>query len=118
MFLYLSIYIFRRDVQFKRISANTKNLHLKLDISGLPSKRDVQPTDVSQGRLGDCYFLAAIAALAERPEILKNVFAEALPSKGLYAVRLNFGGMEVMVVSNTYIDTNYYCNYIYIYIYK
>lgn len=87
----------KQDVQFKHISDNTKDLHLELDEAGLPAKREVRPTDVSQGALGDCYYLAAIAALAEKPEILRSLFATALPSKGLYAVRLNFGGIEVLV---------------------
>ncbi len=33
-----------------------------------------QPQDIKQGYLGDCYFLAGIAALAERPDRIYNLF--------------------------------------------
>eukprot|EP00403_Amphidinium_massartii_P035285 CAMPEP_0178439830 /NCGR_PEP_ID=MMETSP0689_2-20121128/36398_1 /TAXON_ID=160604 /ORGANISM="Amphidinium massartii, Strain CS-259" /LENGTH=706 /DNA_ID=CAMNT_0020062451 /DNA_START=141 /DNA_END=2261 /DNA_ORIENTATION=- len=46
-----------------------------------------QPLDVGQGRIGDCYFLAAIAALAERPLKIKELFVnEEANSAGLYGV--------------------------------
>ena len=32
------------------------------------------PRDIKQGFLGDCYFLAGIAALAERPDRIFNLF--------------------------------------------
>lgn len=33
-----------------------------------------QPQDIKQGYLGDCYFLAGLAALAERPDRIFNLF--------------------------------------------
>ena len=36
--------------------------------------KDIDPTNVKQGELGDCYFLCAITALAEYPERLKRIF--------------------------------------------
>ena len=33
-----------------------------------------QPKDIKQGYLGDCYFLAGLAALAERPDRIYNLF--------------------------------------------
>lgn len=34
----------------------------------------IEPTDIVQGYLGDCYFLAGLAALAERPDRIFNLF--------------------------------------------
>jgi calpain-15 len=33
-----------------------------------------EPKDIKQGYLGDCYFLAGIAALSERPDRIFNLF--------------------------------------------
>lgn len=34
----------------------------------------VEPGDIKQGYLGDCYFLAGLAALAERPDRIFSLF--------------------------------------------
>jgi len=34
----------------------------------------IDPTDIRQGIIGDCYFLAALSALAENPERIKRLF--------------------------------------------
>lgn len=33
-----------------------------------------QPNDINQGALGDCYFLAGLAALAQRPDRIYKIF--------------------------------------------
>ena len=40
-----------------------------------PVLRDtVKPTDVVEGKLGDSYFVSALACLAERPDLLSKLF--------------------------------------------
>ena len=34
----------------------------------------IEPCDIAQGLLGDCYFLAGLAAMAERPDRIFNLF--------------------------------------------
>ena len=34
---------------------------------------EIQPDDIEQGQLGDCYYLAAISAIAEYPERLERL---------------------------------------------
>jgi calpain-15 len=34
----------------------------------------VDPSDISQGMLGDCYFLSAISAIAENENRIKRIF--------------------------------------------
>jgi len=61
----------------------------------LPSlwgRNGVLPAGVRQGELGDCWFLSAAAALAERPERLKKIFVnQEYPENG--AFRINFFSM-------------------------
>ena len=37
-------------------------------------KGGIDPTDIKQGMLGDCYFVAALATLAEWPDRVKRLF--------------------------------------------
>jgi len=67
------------------------------------------PSDISQGSLGDCYFLSAIAVLCDKPHLFRKVFcvphgvsekaAEALKLKhGIYAMRFWKNGKERIIV--------------------
>lgn len=54
---------------------------------------NIQPNDIKQGYLGDCYFLAGLAALAQRPDRIFNLFL--LRSKNevsFYSVKMLYKG--------------------------
>ncbi|MBM4398293.1 MAG: hypothetical protein FJ087_21715 [Deltaproteobacteria bacterium] len=54
-------------------------------------KGDIDMDDVSQGRLGDCYFVAALAAVAGRnPEAIRSMITDH--GNGTYTVRFKEGG--------------------------
>mmetsp|Transcript_3195 Transcript_3195/g.9706 ORF Transcript_3195/g.9706 Transcript_3195/m.9706 type:complete len:605 (+) Transcript_3195:568-2382(+) len=47
------------------------------------------PEDVSQGGLGDCWFLAAMAAVCEKPKLITSLFVTTeLNDAGVYCVKL------------------------------
>ena len=49
----------------------------------------VRPQDINQGKLGNCYLLASLAALAQQPQRLKSLFSEKhLTEDGKYTVKL------------------------------
>jgi calpain-15 len=54
----------------------------------------VEPKDVVQGSLGECYFLSALAALAEKEDIIRRVFAnQNYNQNGIYKVTLRVDGV-------------------------
>ena len=34
----------------------------------------IEPADIQQGNVGDCYFLASISSIAEKPERIRMIF--------------------------------------------
>ena len=51
------------------------------------------PSDVKQGRCGDCYFLASVSAIAEKPGRIKNIFlTHEVNEAGCYAVTMFING--------------------------
>ena len=52
-------------------------------------KDGINATDVAQGALGDCWLLAAVAALAEFPDALRKIFIDReVNPRGMYTLRL------------------------------
>eukprot|EP00051_Salpingoeca_urceolata_P019821 m.292801 g.292801 ORF g.292801 m.292801 type:complete len:62 (+) comp19489_c0_seq1:940-1125(+) len=46
------------------------------------------PGDIAQGQLGDCWFLSSLAVVAERPQLVQQLFpSEQVNPAGAYQVR-------------------------------
>jgi len=57
------------------------------------------PSDINQGALGDCWFLAALAALAEMPTLIRKLFTTDKHSKlGVYEVQCYKNGQQTRVI--------------------
>ena len=49
---------------------------------------DIDPSDISQGALGTCYFLSALSVAAARPELIRSCFVTREPNDaGVFCVR-------------------------------
>ena len=56
-------------------------------------KHGFRAADVQQGAIGDCWFLAALAVVAEQPEYISRLLPDQAPSAaGCYPVRLHIDG--------------------------
>lgn len=64
----------------------------------------IQPEDIYQGILGDCYYLSSISALAEHPSRVKRLLLTSKPTKNeAYAVALNIcGNWQVIYIDDYY----------------
>jgi len=73
---------------------------------------DPNPTDISQGALGNCWFCGSLAAVAEKPKLVKRLFVDdnsrhgELNPVGVYLVRLCDGGEWRFVT----LDDHFPCN--------
>ncbi|TYI34797.1 hypothetical protein ES332_A03G034500v1 [Gossypium tomentosum] len=61
------------------------------------------PSDVCQGRLGDCWFLSAVAVLTEVLEISEVIITPEYNEEGIYTVRFCIQGEWVPVVVDDWI---------------
>ena len=64
----------------------------------------VEPGDIKQGYLGDCYFLAGLAALAERPDRIFNLFLLAeINAVKYYSVKMIYKGKWMTIDMDEYL---------------
>ena len=67
---------------------------------------NISPTDIVQGSGGTCYFLCALSAMAERPQLIERLFeynSRSVSSKGVYGIWLNINGMWELVILDDYL---------------
>lgn len=69
----------------------------------------VQPDDIVQGKLGNCWFLAACATMAQIPGTVEKLFlntANELSPNGIYAVNFYTLGVPHTVIVDDYLPLN------------
>lgn len=72
---------------------------------------DILPQNIIQGNLENDYMLCALAALAERPALIRRLFDSDRPnSEGLYSVWLNISGMWQQVVIDDFFPIDIHGN--------
>jgi calpain-15 len=49
----------------------------------------IEPNDIKQGELGDCYFLSTLASIAEKPARIRKLFeTEEVNEQGMYGIKV------------------------------
>jgi calpain-15 len=63
----------------------------------------IEPGDVKQGTLGDCWFMSALACLAERPKLVERLFVtQEANQEGVYRIKFCKNGEWVHVTVDDY----------------
>ena len=64
----------------------------------------IDPNDVSQGHLGDCWWCAAISGVAENPKLIERLFiTKEYNPEGVYKIRLCKNGEWIVVTVDDYL---------------
>lgn len=70
-------------------------------------ENNFSPSDILQGKLGNCYFLSAVAGLAEKPYRIKKLFPSfEINKNGIYMARILHRGVYQEVVVDDYFPCN------------
>ena len=68
----------------------------------------IDPSDVRQGELGTCYFLATLSAMAENPERVKaRFYTQEVNEAGIYLMSFFINGKETPVYVDEYFPVKY-----------
>ena len=72
---------------------------------------DINPKDILQGEIGDCYFLCSVAAIAERQDRIKKLFlTREVQECGCYCVALCLNGVWEEVIVDDHFPCKDYGN--------
>lgn len=65
---------------------------------------NIEPNDISQGQLGDCYFLSTLSAMAEYPDRITKLFPNKEPNPyGCYMVKIcDMGEWKEIIVDDLF----------------
>ena len=64
----------------------------------------IEPNDIKQGALGDCYFLAVLSSMAEIPKRIEALFyTKEINDAGIYLVKFFINGNETPVTIDDYL---------------
>lgn len=68
----------------------------------------IDPNDIKQGALADCWFLSSVACMAERPILIERLFiTKEYNDYGIYKIRLCKNGEWIVVTVDDYIPCYY-----------
>lgn len=69
---------------------------------------EIEPNDIDQGQLGNCYFLCALACISEFPALVQYIFRNAQhPSLGIYRIALcKNAWLQTVVVDDLFPTSN------------
>lgn len=72
-------------------------------------KYPINSSEIMQGQINDCYWMASVASLAAQEYRIKNIFASLeISPYGVYMCKLTFNGIPKEVVVDDYfpVDSN------------
>ena len=97
----LERYVFvKRGSQHTHIHTHT---HTHSTMPWTVFRGTVDPDDICQGKLGDCWFLSALSCLAQRPDLVRRlVLTQTYNPNGCYLVRLVKNGLWKNVIVDDY----------------
>lgn len=65
---------------------------------------NIEPADIKQGALGDCYFLSVLSVLTEKPDRVRRLFeTDQVNPEGIFGLNMTKNGIKQMIVIDDFI---------------